>query len=184
VKLRLGGDVEAASDRDAEPPGWTLSRFSLPTITLDSAGSRTVTFRVHGKLAPERTRLSAVGTMDGKTYSNGYIPIEYEHITPERIYRPATVKISAIDAKVPANLRVAYVPGVGDNVEPTLVQLGIPVTIVQPSEIPTVDLSKFTHGCSWTESLSGSKELIDNNPYLLSYARTAARSSFNTVSSK
>ncbi|HUQ46834.1 MAG TPA: hypothetical protein VM053_01175, partial [Gemmatimonadaceae bacterium] len=97
--------------------------------------------------------------------------IEYDHISPERIYRPSTVKISAIDAKVPSNLRVAYIPGVGDNVEPTLVQLGIPVTIVQPSEIPTVDLSKFTTVVVGPRAYQASKELIDNNPYLLSYAK-------------
>lgn len=152
------------------PTGLSADSASR-TITLDSAGSRTVTFHVHGKLAPGTHALSAVGTMDGKTYSNGYIPIEYEHITPERIYRPSTVTVSAIDAKVPANLRVAYVPGVGDNVEPTLVQLGIPVTIVQPSEIPTVDLSRFSTVVVGPRAYQASKELIDNNPYLLSYAK-------------
>jgi hypothetical protein len=109
--------------------------------------------------------------MDGKTYSNGYIPIEYEHITPERIYRPSTVTISAIDAKVPASLNVAYIPGVGDNVEPTLVQLSIPVTVVQPSEIPTVNLSKFSTVVVGPRAYQASKELIDNNPYLLSYVK-------------
>ncbi|MEP6507528.1 MAG: PIG-L family deacetylase [Gemmatimonadales bacterium] len=141
------------------------------TITLDSAGSRTVTFRVRGKLSSGTHALSAVGTMDGTTYSNGYIPIEYEHITPERIYRPSTVTISAIDAVVPASLKVAYIPGVGDNVEPTLVQLGIPVTTVQPSEIPTVDLSRFSTVVVGPRAYQASRELIDNNPYLLAYAK-------------
>lgn len=152
------------------PAGLSVDSASR-TITLDSAGSRTVTFHVRGKLTPGSHAVSAIGTMDGKTYSNGYIPIEYEHITPERIYRPSTVTISAIDAAVPANLKVAYVPGVGDNVEPTLVQLGIPVTIVQPSELPTVDLSKFTTVVVGPRAYQASRELVDNNPYLLTYAR-------------
>lgn len=152
-------------------PAGLASDSASRTITLDSAGSRTMTFHVRGRLTPGTHALSAVGTMDGKTYSSGYIPVEYEHITPERIYRPSTVTISAIDTKVPGNLNVAYVPGVGDNVEPTLVQLGIPVTIVQPSEIPTVGLSKFTTVVVGPRAYQASKELIDNNPYLLSYAK-------------
>lgn len=152
------------------PAGLSADSASR-TITLDSAGSRTVTFHVHGRLTPGAHALSAVGKMDGTTYSNGYIPIEYEHITPERIYRPSTVTISAIDAAVPANLKVAYIPGVGDNVEPTLVQLGIPVTIVQPVEIPTVNLSKFTTVVVGPRAYQASRELINNNPYLLNYAR-------------
>jgi hypothetical protein len=47
------------------------------------------------------------------------------------------VAISSLDVTVPSNLRVAYVPGVGDNVAPSLRQLGIPVTIVQPADIPS-----------------------------------------------
>ena len=152
------------------PAGLSADSASR-TITLDSAGSRTVTFRVRGNLAPGTHALSAIGTMDGKTYSNGYIPIEYEHITPERIYRSSTVTISAIDARVPTDLSVAYIPGVGDNAEPTLVQLGIPVTIVHPSEIPTVDMSRFSTVVVGPRAYQASRELIDNNPYLLSYAR-------------
>lgn len=152
------------------PAGLTADSASR-TLTVDSAGSRTVSFHVRGKLSPGAHALSAVGMMNGNTYSTGYVSIEYEHITPERIYRPSTVTISAIDATVPANLKVAYIPGVGDNVEPTLVQLGIPITVVQPSEIPTVDLSKFTTVVVGPRAYQASKELIDNNPYLLGYAR-------------
>lgn len=152
------------------PAGLTADSASR-TITLDSAGSRTVSFHVRGKLTPGTHSLGAVGAVDGETYSNGYIPIEYEHITPERIYRPSTVTISAIDAAVPARLKVGYIPGVGDNVEPTLVQLGIPVTTVQPSEIPTVDLSRFSTVVVGPRAYQASRELIDNNPYLLAYVK-------------
>ena len=72
------------------------------------------------------------------------MPIDYEHITPERQYREATTALRTVDVAVPSTLRVAYVPGVGDNVAPSLRQLGIPVTIVLPSEIPATDLSSFT----------------------------------------
>ena len=152
------------------PAGLTADSASR-TVTLDSAGLRTVTFHARGRLTPGSHDVSAVGMMDGKTYASGFIPIEYEHITPERIYRPSIVKISTIDMVVPANLKIAYIQGVGDNVEPTLVQLGIPVTVVQPSELPTVDLSRFSTVVIGPRAYQASRELIDNNPYLLAYAR-------------
>ena len=171
VKLRSAVMSARSVNVTLNLPAGLSADSASRTVTLDSAGSRTVTFHVRGKLAPGTHALSAIGSMDGKTYSNGYIPIEYEHITPERIYRPSTVEVSAIDARVPAGLKVAYIPGVGDNVEPTLVQLGIPVTIVQPSEIPTVDFSKFTTVVVGPRAYQASRELIDNNPYLLAFAR-------------
>jgi LmbE family N-acetylglucosaminyl deacetylase len=154
----------------ALPAGVTADSASR-TITLDSAATRTVTFRVKGKLTPGVHELTARAASEGVTYRTGYLPIEYDHITPERIYRPAQLAIHAIDIAVPSKLSVAYVRGVGDNVEPALEQLGIPVMVVDPHAIPTVDLSKFSTVVVGPRAYQASRDLIDNNSYLLSFAR-------------
>jgi hypothetical protein len=87
------------------------------------------------------------------------------------MYRPAQVALHAIDINVPSSLRVGYIRGVGDNVEPALEQLGIPVTVIEPRSIPTVDLSRFSTVVVGPRAYQASRELIDNNPYLLTYAR-------------
>jgi hypothetical protein len=51
------------------------------------------------------------------------------------------------------------------------VQLGIPVTVVQPAEIPTVNFSKFTTVVVGPRAYQASREFIDNNPYLLGYVK-------------
>ncbi len=130
-----------------------------------------MTFRVHGKLDTGIHSVAATATVNGKPYAKGYVPIEYEHITPERMYRDARVTIHAIDISIPEKLSVAYIRGVGDNVEPALEQLGIPVTIVAPGAVPTTDLSKFTTVVVGPRAYQANRELIDNNAYLLSFAR-------------
>ena len=152
------------------PFGLTADSASR-TITVDSASTRTVSFRVRGKLTPGIHELSATATNNGVTYQTGFIPIEYEHISPERIYRPASVAIHAIDVAIPARLNVGYVQGVGDNVEPALAQLGIPVTMIAPNAIPTVDLSKFSTVVVGPRAYQANRDLIDNNSYLLNYAK-------------
>ena len=141
------------------------------TVTVDSAGTRTVTFRVRGTLPAGTHSLGATATVDGVSSNIGYVPIDYEHISPERQYRNATVAISSLDVTVPSNLRVAYVPGVGDNVAPSLRQLGIPVTIVQPADIPSADLSAYSTVVVGPRAYQASRELRDNNQYLLAFAR-------------
>jgi hypothetical protein len=126
---------------------------------------------VRGKLSPGTHNLEAIAKEDGITSRTGYVPIDYEHIRPERQYRDAVVAIKAVDVVVPPKLRVAYIPGVGDNVAPALKQLGIPVTIIEPSEIPAADLSSFTTVVVGPRSYQASRELRDNNQYLLAYAR-------------
>jgi hypothetical protein len=152
-------------------PAGLSADSAFRSITLDSAGTRTVTFRVHGRLGAGKHTVSATAIVDGKSYRRGYIPIEYEHISPERLYRDAQVSIHAIDITIPARLRVGYVRGVGDNVEPALEQLGIPVTVIEPRGIPTVDLSRFTTVVIGPRAYQASRDLIDNNPYLLNFAR-------------
>jgi hypothetical protein len=131
-----------------------------------------VTFRVKGKLDPGDHAVAATALLDGRSFGRGYVPIEYEHITPERIYRNAEVAIHAIDISVPERLSVGYVRGVGDNVEPALEQLGIPVALIAPHAIPTVDLAKFSTVVVGPRAYQASRELIDNNTYLLNFAKS------------
>jgi LmbE family N-acetylglucosaminyl deacetylase len=154
----------------ALPSGLTADS-ARRIVNVDSAGTRAVTFRVRGRLPAGTHTIGATAAVDGITSRIGYVPIDYEHITPQRQYRDATLAIKSVDVTVPARLRVAYVPGVGDNVAPALRQLGIPVTIVLPSEIPATDLSSFTTVVVGPRAYQANRELIDNNQYLLSYAR-------------
>jgi hypothetical protein len=140
-------------------------------VSVDSAGTRTVTFRVQGRLRAGNHVVEAKAEANGETFVNGYVPIDYEHISPERLYRPAAVRISAIDVAIDRNLTVAYIPGAADNVAPALKQLGIPVTIVDASDVPTVDLSRFHTVVVGPRAYEAHRELVDNNPYLLDYAR-------------
>jgi hypothetical protein len=50
-------------------------------------------------------------------------------------------------------------------------ELGIPVTIVQPADIPSTDLSGFTTVVVGPRAYQASRELRDNNQYLLNFAR-------------
>ena len=152
------------------PAGLTADSASR-TVPLDSVGARTVSFRVRGRLAPGVHFISARASINGIPYNSGFVPIDYEHISPQRQYRTAAVRITAVDAIVPASLRIGYVPGVGDNVAPALQQLGIPVTIIDAVAIPTVDLSRFTTIVIGPRAYEANRELRDNNPYLLEFAR-------------
>ncbi|MDO8501546.1 MAG: PIG-L family deacetylase [Gemmatimonadaceae bacterium] len=152
------------------PAGLTADSATR-TVTLDSAGTRAITFRVHGRLAPGQHEVKARASANGITYDSGFIPIDHDHISPERFYRPAVVALHSVDVKIPATVRIGYIHGVGDNVEPALEQLDIPVTVIEPRAIPTVDLLKFSTVVVGPRAYQASHELVDNNPYLLAYAR-------------
>jgi len=156
------------------PRGLSTDSLSR-TVVIAPGGTRTLTFKLRGALSRGTHEITATATAKGKAYRTGYIPIEYPHINPQRIYRPSTLTINAVDVVLPARLNVAYVPGVGDNVAPILEQLGVPLTIVEPDDIPQTDLSRFTAIVVGPRAYQVSQTLQDNNDYLLAYVRNGGR---------
>ena len=156
------------------PRGLTTDSTSR-RVMLSPGGTRTLIFRVRGSLMRGSHQITATASARGATFQSGYIPIEYPHIDPQRIYRPSTIAITAADVVLPSGLNVAYVPGVGDNVAPVLQQLGVPLTIVDPDDVPQTDLRRFTTIVVGPRAYQASQTLIDNNEYLLSYVRNGGR---------
>jgi hypothetical protein len=118
-------------------------------VTVPAGGATDADFLVQGRITKGQYRIEAMAYADSTggaaaTYAQGYVPIEYAHIRPQRFYRPASITISSVDVNVPEGTRVAYVPGVGDNVAPMLRQLGITTTLIDADSLATADLSRFT----------------------------------------
>ena len=156
------------------PRGLSADSLSR-TLTMAPGGTRTITFRLRGHVTRGLQEITATASAKGKTFQTGYVPIEYPHINPERIYRPSILAISGVDVLLPPKLNVAYIQGVGDNVAPVLQQLGVPLTILDPDDIPQTDLSRFTAIVVGPRAYQANQTLIDNNEYLLSYVRNGGR---------
>jgi LmbE family N-acetylglucosaminyl deacetylase len=156
------------------PRGLTADSISR-TVVMSPGGTRTLAFRVRGRLPRGQHQIGTTAAAKGTSFRSGYVPIEYPHINPQRIYRPSTLDITAADIVMPPGLNVAYVPGVGDNVAPILQQLGVPLTIIDPNDIPQTDLSRFSAVVVGPRAYQASQTLIDNNEYLLAYVRNGGR---------
>lgn len=171
VLLRSAADTERMVQVSLTLPKGLVSDSAVRHAVVPAFGSRTVEFSVRGALPAGEATLSATAELDGRRYGKGYIPIEYEHIRPQRLYRDAAVHLVAVDVRVPAGLTVGYIPGVGDNVAPTLQTLGIPVTVLDPASLGSVNLSKFGAIVVGTRAYQASADLKAKNRFLLDYAR-------------
>ncbi len=171
----------SVTSASAEPDSSVTVSLRLPRgITADSArrivsvppgSTRDVTFRVRGQLAAGKHAISAVAERGGIPWTIGYMLVDYPHIRRQRVYRSATIAIQAVDIAIPARLKVAYIQGVGDNVAPVLKQMGVPITIVQPNDVATTDLSQFTTVVVGPRAYDTSAELVAANPKLFDFVR-------------
>jgi len=157
--------------RLALPVGVSADTIERAVRLAGYGASQSVVFRLRGRLAPGLHRISAVAESDGERFSSGYQLIDYDHIRRQRVYRPAVATISAVEMRVPSTLRVAYVPGVGDNVAPTLAQLGIPVTVMPAAEVARADLTPYTTVVIGPRAYEAHPDLINANAQLFDFVR-------------
>jgi LmbE family N-acetylglucosaminyl deacetylase len=153
-------------------PAGLHADSAVRTVSLPRYGATaTIEFRLTGTLAPGRHEVAAVAESGGERFTTGYALIDYPHIQPRHIYRDATLALEAVDVRLPADLRVAYVPGVSDNVAPALMDLGVPVTVILPDEVGGADLSRFTTVVVGPRAYEASDALVAANDRLLAFAR-------------
>ena len=151
-------------------PAGLRADSAVRHVTLKPFGSASLYFRVQGRLAAGRHQIKATATTGDETFDLGFVPIEYEHIRPQRFYRQSIVQVEAVNATY-ANLRIGYIRGVGDNVMPMLEELGLPVTELDPTTLPQINLSSFTTIVLGTRAYEASPALVANNPVLMRFVR-------------
>jgi LmbE family N-acetylglucosaminyl deacetylase len=153
------------------PSGLRADSASRAVALRGYGATATMEFRLTGTLPPGRHEVTAVAESGGERFTSGYTLIDYPHIQPRRIYRDAVLAIEAVDVRIPEGLRVAYIPGVSDNVAPALADLGVAVTVVAPDEISGTDLSRFTTVVIGPRAYEASDALVAANDRLLAFAR-------------
>jgi len=113
--------------------------------------------------------LSASLDYQGKQYKEGYEIIGRHDIGDFYYYRPAVQKISAVNVVVPAELRVGYVMGAGDEIPTVLQQLGVRVEIITPAELAAGNLSRFHTVVLGIRAYDVSTDVREYNRRLLDY---------------
>lgn len=154
------------------PPRGLTADSTVRQAQLAGAGStETIAFRVKGRLRPGMHELTAIASVSDMAFQAGYILVDYDHIRPRRMYIAPKTRISAVNVNVPANVSVAYVPGVADHGAAALEQLGVPVTVIEPAQLRTANLRRFTTLVVGPRAYDASPELRASRDIVLAFAR-------------
>jgi LmbE family N-acetylglucosaminyl deacetylase len=112
---------------------------------------------------------TATATFHQHEYTESYRPAGYPGLTYTNIYTPATYKATAVDVETARDLKIAYLPGTGDDVPAYLPNLGVTPTILTPSDLNPATLAHFDEVILGVRAYAVHPELA-NCPALLSYA--------------
>ncbi|MEP6493955.1 MAG: PIG-L family deacetylase [bacterium] len=173
--MRVYVHSAATAPRDVDvslalPAGLTADS-AVRHVTIKAFGDANLYFRIRGRMHPGRDSIVASAKSHGATFTLGFVPIEYEHIRPQRSYRRSTVQIEAVNATY-ANLKIGYIRGVGDNVMPMLEQLGLSVVELDPVTLPQARLGGLTTIVLGSRAYEANPSaMVANTPLLMQFAR-------------
>jgi LmbE family N-acetylglucosaminyl deacetylase len=89
------------------------------------------------------TTSAVSASKNAETCSEGYRPVGYAGLTYTNYYTPATTRIVPVDVTTAPNLKIAYIPGTGDDVPSALDQLGVTPHILTPANLTVESLKSY-----------------------------------------
>ena len=149
-------------------PRGAKADTAVRRASLKPFGDVQLYFKVQGRLAPGRDSITAVARIGQRSFSQGFVPVEFEHIAPQRYYRPARTYVESVNATF-ADLRIGYIRGVSDNVPPMLEELGLPVTELDPAALPQTNLSGYSAIVIGPRAYEANPALAVNNAVLMRF---------------
>jgi LmbE family N-acetylglucosaminyl deacetylase len=171
VRIQSAYDSAAMVTVTLELPKGLVADSAERKRVLPPGGSAVVVFRLRGVVPPGRHQLGAFAMHDGALSTSGYYTINYDHITPQRLYGSSGMYLSSVSVKLPPRARVGYITGSGDLGMDALRQLDVAVEKIEPSMISNTELSRFTSIVIGPRAYEASEELVRQNPRLLDYAK-------------
>ncbi|MGE0702886.1 MAG: NEW3 domain-containing protein, partial [Vicinamibacterales bacterium] len=161
------------------PEGWTATPATEDVEFAREDESRTVRFEVRPTAAAAAAagehRVRARVTLGPTTFDRGYQVIEYPHIRRQHIFNPAETELKVIDVRIPQDLTVGYVMGVGDEVPAAISQLGVNVVMLTADDLAWGDLSRFKAIVTGVRAYERRADLRANNSRLIEYVRNGGK---------
>jgi LmbE family N-acetylglucosaminyl deacetylase len=115
------------------------------SIEAKAAGPNSVNFLLHptAPITGPQTFHVTAQTPDHHTYSEGYRAVGYPGLILTNYYTPATTRVVPVDLKLPAHVRIAYLPGTGDAVPEALTSIGLAPTMITVADLTSTKLAAF-----------------------------------------
>jgi hypothetical protein len=99
------------------------------------------------------------------------VPIEYPHIHPRQLAKPASAEIVIARLALPTVRRIGYVRGAADRVPEALRGLGLDVVMLSADTLARGDLSRYRAIVVGPRAYETEPALLEFNDRLLEYAR-------------
>jgi len=152
------------------PAGWRAEPDSLKVSLPKRGDQQDFTFKVFpANLKEGRSEIRAVLDAGGTKYAEGYTLVTREDLGSAYYFQPAVQRVSIVDVKIPANLKLGYILGAGDDIPTVLQQIGMNVTIIPAEKIATDNLAQYNTVVLGVRAYDAQKDVVANSQEMLDY---------------
>ena len=148
-KLTLTSNrAESGNLHATNPPAWSVS---IRPDTYQFAGAGEKAF-FSGTIQPNSLP-SSIGVklqfaaadpaLAPRDVREGYRPVGYAGLTTTNLYEKAEIRVVGVNVTTAPNLRIAYLPGTGDDVPTYLPNLGVTPAILTPQDLTLNNLKQY-----------------------------------------
>jgi LmbE family N-acetylglucosaminyl deacetylase len=115
------------------------------SIEAKAAAPNAVTFFLHPNAPLDGPLIFHVSaqTPDHHAYTEGFRPVGYPGLILTNYYTPAITRVVPVDLKLPAHVRIAYLPGTGDGVPQSLASVNLALTMITVADLTPTTLANF-----------------------------------------
>jgi LmbE family N-acetylglucosaminyl deacetylase len=126
------------------PEGWSEPRIAYP-FTEKKSETSDVTFSVLAGTVKAGQSYTSQVEADGLVgkFAETVRPVGYPGLTYTNYYTSATFTATAVDVTTASDLRVAYLPGTGDDVPLFLPSLGVTPTLLTTKDLTAENLKQY-----------------------------------------
>lgn len=142
VSVKAGHNNLEGTVRLSVPNGWSVLPENQNINIINKGEEQTVLFSVTPPDNQSEGSIKPIISVNGNSYSNELIEIDYDHIPYQTILLPSESKVVRLDIKKKGE-NIAYIAGAGDVVPESLQQIGYTVTTLSPDTITPENLSGF-----------------------------------------
>lgn len=124
------------------PDDWNVTPVEQ-SFHLPAAGSRAqFSFNVTAPPQPTTASLGAIAQVNGRSYDNARVIINYPHLPLLLLQPRAQLKAACLDLEIRGH-NVGYLPGAGDDVAQCVADMGYKVTTLTDADLTAPNLAKF-----------------------------------------
>lgn len=159
------------------PAGWPpVAPQTFLLSREDEAGRHRFEVRMPVGVPPGRYEIRAVArTEQGERQDAGVELVDYPHIAPRLLPRPAVLAVRVADLAIPRVGTVGYIRGASDRLPEALREAGLAVELLDRAALAGGDFSRFEVIVVGSRAFETDTTLLEQNARLLEWVRGGGR---------